>query len=55
VECDLWQYNNKAEITKGIHSLNLLGEKNPKGVLKTLLERPFVDKWGMRWNVSLKE
>jgi hypothetical protein len=55
VECGLWQYKNKVEITKGIHSLNLLGENNPKGVLKTIPKRPFVDKWGMHWNVNLKE
>jgi hypothetical protein len=30
----MWQYDNKIEITKGIQSLNLLGENNPKGVQK---------------------
>jgi hypothetical protein len=34
VECDLRQYENKAQITKGIQSLNLLGENNPKNVQK---------------------
>jgi len=28
------QYENKVEITKKIHSLNFLGENNPKGVQK---------------------
>jgi hypothetical protein len=27
-------YENKVETIKGIHVLNLLGEKNPKGVQK---------------------
>jgi len=34
VECDFVWYENKVEITKGIHLLNLLNENNPKGVQK---------------------
>jgi hypothetical protein len=34
VECDHVQYENKVRITEGIHSLNLQGENNPKGVQK---------------------
>jgi hypothetical protein len=34
VECDLMQYENKVGITEGIHSLNLQGQNNPKGVQK---------------------
>jgi hypothetical protein len=34
VKCDLYQYENKAQINAGIHSLNLLGENNHKGVRK---------------------
>jgi len=34
VECDLYQYENKAEIIEGIHSLSFLGENNPEGVQK---------------------
>jgi hypothetical protein len=34
VECDFVWYENKVEITKGIHSLNLFGEKNLEGVQK---------------------
>ncbi len=34
LECDLVPYDNKVEIVKGIHMLNLLGENNPEGVQK---------------------
>jgi hypothetical protein len=34
VECDLLQYKNKVEITKGSHLLNLLNENNLGGVKK---------------------
>jgi hypothetical protein len=34
VECCHVQYENKIGTTEGIHSLNLLGENSPKGVLK---------------------
>jgi hypothetical protein len=30
----MWQYKNKVEIIKGIHSLNLLHENNLEGVQK---------------------
>jgi hypothetical protein len=34
VEWDLMRYQNKVGIIKGIHSLNLQGENNLKGVQK---------------------
>jgi hypothetical protein len=34
VECDLYQYENKAKIIEGIHLLNLLGENKLNGVQK---------------------
>ncbi len=34
VECDLMRYENKVGPIKGIHSLNLQGENNFKGVQK---------------------
>jgi hypothetical protein len=34
VECDVVQYENKIGRTKGIHSLNILGENSSKGVQK---------------------
>ncbi len=34
VECDLMWYDNKVEIIMEVHSQNLLGENNPKGVQK---------------------
>ncbi len=34
VECDLVKHENKVGTIKGIHSLNLQGENNPKGVQK---------------------
>jgi hypothetical protein len=50
VECDPKRYENKIEPIEGIHSLNLFGENNLFGV-----QKPFVNRWGMCWNVSLKE
>jgi len=35
VGCDFVQCENKVGIIKGIHSLNLQGESNPKGVQKS--------------------
>ncbi len=34
VECDLMQYENKVETTKGIYSFNFQGENSFKGVQK---------------------
>jgi len=34
VECDHVRYENKIKKIEGIHSLNLLGENNPKDVQK---------------------
>jgi hypothetical protein len=28
----MWQYENKVETAKGIHSLNIMGENNLEGV-----------------------
>jgi len=35
VDCDLYQYENEVEITKGIHSLNLMDENNPMDIQKS--------------------
>jgi hypothetical protein len=35
VECDILWYENKVEIIIGVHSQNLLSEKNPEGVQKS--------------------
>jgi hypothetical protein len=53
-KCDLVQYDNKVKTTKGIHSLNLLGENNLECV-KKILEGPLANKCDMRWNVNLKK
>jgi hypothetical protein len=37
VDCDLYQYENKVEIIKGIYSLNCLGENNLGDVQKSLI------------------
>jgi hypothetical protein len=54
MECDLVRYENKVETIMGIYSWNLLGESKFEGVRKPSQKGPHVDRFGMRWNGSLK-
>jgi len=55
VKCDLMQYDNKIETIVGIHLWNFLDEIVFGGFQKPFQKRPFVNKFDIHWNISLKE